>query len=134
MHYSSSAVDNICAMWQPYLFSNVWQICAQCAMSDGWLLWLNMWHIYKCIHLPYKSIKYLAYMPNILCIFVPSTYLAIRWGVCIAVGYVLADLCKNVGAVCPFIMLVVWLRYVMWQSYLFSNTFIYRAHALYRTL
>ena len=32
---------------------------------------------YMCIHLPYKSIKYLAYMPSLVGKYVSSTYLAI---------------------------------------------------------
>ena len=47
------------------------------------------------IHLPYTSIKYLMYMPNLVGIFVSRTYLAITSEVCIAVGCVLAHVCKN---------------------------------------
>ena len=65
-------------------------------------------HMY--IHLSYKSIKYLAYMvymPNLMGVYVSSTYLAITCEICIVVGYVLAQICKNVGSVYPFNMLVV---------------------------
>ena len=40
---------------------------------------------YMCIHFPYMSIKYLeymAYMPNVVDIFVSSTYLAVTSEVC----------------------------------------------------
>ena len=60
---------------------------------------------HMCRHLPYKSIKYLAYMPNLVGIFVSSTYLAVIWEVCIAVGCVLTHMCKNVGSIYPFDML-----------------------------
>ena len=27
VHYSSSAVEHVCAMWEPYLFNDICQIC-----------------------------------------------------------------------------------------------------------
>ena len=53
---------------------------------------------YIHIHFPYNSVRYLAYMPYLANIFVSSTYVAITWKVCIAVGCVLAHTCKNVGS------------------------------------
>ena len=90
-----------------------------------------------CIHHPYKSIRYLAYMvymPNLVCIFVSSIYLAITWEVCIAVGCVVAHACRNVCSLCPFNILVVRPAYTIWQSYLFSNICLHRALALYTQL
>ena len=43
-----------------------------------------------------RSIKHFAYMPNLVGIFVSSTYLAITWEVCIAVSCVLEHGCKNI--------------------------------------
>ena len=62
---------------------------------------------YMCIHLPYKSVKYLAYMPKLVGIFMSSTYLAITLEVCIAVCCVLLPMSKNVVSVYPFNMLFV---------------------------
>ena len=86
------------------------------------------------IHLSYKSIKYLVYMacmPNLMDIFVSSTYLAITWEVWIAVGCILAHV-QNVGSVFSLSMMVVWLTHAMWQSYLLSNLCLHGTHAIYR--
>ena len=59
-------------------------------------------------------------MPNLVAIFVSSTYLTITSEVCIGFGYVLAHMSKIVKSIYVFNnMLVVRLTYVMWQSYLF---------------
>ena len=63
-----------------------------------------------CIHLPYKFVQYfahIAYLPNLVHIFVFSIYFAIPREVCTVVGCVLAHICKNVGAICPVNLLVV---------------------------
>ena len=60
---------------------------------------------YMCIHLPFNLIKYLAYMPNSVGIFVSGAYLA-RCEICIAIGFGLVHVCKNVGSLCPFSTLV----------------------------
>ena len=79
-----------------------------------------MSHIYV-LHIPYKSIKYLAYMPSMVSMFVSSMYLAIMLEVCITFECVVSHICKNVESMCLFNILVVLLTYLMWQSYLFSN-------------
>ena len=48
-----------------------------------------------------KYFTCMAYMPNLVCIFVSSTHLAIMCEVCIVVGCVLAHMCKNVGLYTP---------------------------------
>ena len=112
VHYISSALEQMCAMQQSY-FSYICQICVQCPLPHGWLQGLCMWHIY--VHTSfYKSIKYLAYIPNLVGIFVSSTYMAIKSEVCIAVGFALGHICKNVGSICPFNVLFAWLTHAMW--------------------
>ena len=71
-----------------------------------WLIAVISYVAHMCIHLSYKSIKFMVYIPN-LRIFVSSTYFPITLKVCIAVGSVLAPMCKNVGSICPFNRLVV---------------------------
>ena len=79
VHYISSAMEHKCAIWQhicsviyfKYVYS------AYCQMVD-----YNdfICGTYMYIHLPYKSIRYLAhlaYMPYLVGTFVSSTYLAI---------------------------------------------------------
>ena len=83
---------------------------------------------YMCIHLPYRSLRYLAYMaymPNLVGIFVSSTYLALTWEVHTTIGCVLSHMCKNIGSIYPFNMLEVWLTYAVWLSYIFSNIYAY---------
>ena len=66
--------------------------------------------MYMHIHLPYKFMKYLtymAYMSSLVGLFVPSTYLAVTWEVYIADGCILAHMCKNVGSIYPFSILVI---------------------------
>ena len=46
-------------------------------------------------------------MPNLVGIFVSSTYFAITLEVYISVGFILAHMCKNVEPIWPFSMLVV---------------------------
>ena len=125
VHYNSSEVEHLCAMWQLYLFSNTCQKCVHCTLSHGWLQQFFMCHIYIHIHLSYKPIKYLvniACMSNLVGIFVSRTYLEITWKVlCIAVGFVLAHMYKNVSSICPFSVLAVWHTFTLWQSYLFSD-------------
>ena len=58
-----------------------------------------------CIHVPYKPIRFMAYIPNLVAIFVERTYLTMPYEVCIAVGCLLAHIYKNVGSLCPFSML-----------------------------
>ena len=61
-----------------------------------------IWGPNFCTHLPYKSIGYLAYMahmPNVVGIFVSSTYFAITVEVFIADGCVLVHMCKNIGPI-----------------------------------
>ena len=52
-----------------------------------------------CMHLQYKCIKYLAFMAYMFClvrIFVSTTYLAITWVVCVAVGCIIGCAkCRN---------------------------------------
>ena len=61
---------------------------------------------YMCIHLPYKFIRYLAYvtyMPNLVGIYVSSRYLGMAGDVCTVVGCVLA----HIGSIYLFNMFVV---------------------------
>ena len=57
-----------------------------------------------CNNIPYKPIKYLAYMSytvSLMCIFVSSTYMPIICEVHIAVGCILAYVYKS-GWICRF--------------------------------
>ena len=47
----------------------------------------------------------MTYISNLVGVFVSGTYLAITFEVEIAVGYVLAYICKTVGSTCPYKML-----------------------------
>ena len=67
-----------------------------------------------CIHLPYKPIKYLAYMPSSVGMLVSNTYLAIRWEECIAVGCVLANMCVTWQSRCIICLLCISLSDI-WQ-------------------
>ena len=58
--YSMSAMWAIFGMWKPYLFSDIFQICVEWCLLNGWCQWLLMWHI----HTLYMQIKYLAYIPH----------------------------------------------------------------------
>ena len=63
-----------------------------------------------CIHLLHICIKYLmymAYIPNLLGIFVSITYYAITCVAETAVGCILAYKCKNVGSICQCRMLAI---------------------------
>ena len=67
----------IFAMWPPYFFCD-FMSCVQCSLWHGWWHWLHVPDV--CIDVPYKSIKYLAwiaYMPQFMSIFVCGTYWAI---------------------------------------------------------
>ena len=82
MHYSSSALEHICAMWQSYLFSDICQVySAHCHMVDSSSSdFICGIHTYMYIHLPCESIRYLAYMAyvsNLVGIFASSTLLAV---------------------------------------------------------
>ena len=123
-------------MWGLYTTAAVlWNIYVQC----GNLICLMLYFKYVCsvpcnmlcssdficgtymwIHLPYKSIKYLAYISNLMDIFVSDTHLAITWDIYIAVGCDLAHICKKCGSIYPLNMLAVWHTFAMSQSYLFS--------------
>ena len=46
VHWDTNVVEHTCAMWQPFLFSDICQIWVLCSFVLGWLLWLVMWHIY----------------------------------------------------------------------------------------
>ena len=89
---------------------------------------------YMCIHLPYKSIKYLAYRPNLVGIFVSGTYLAITLEVCIAVGCILAHNVQQCWGCMPISFVGYVITYAVWQSYFFSNICLYRDHPLHRQL
>ena len=86
-------------------------LSAHCYMVDcsDFICGTNM-----CIHYPCKSIKYLSYMAcaQFGGIFISNTYLAITWKVWIAVGCVLAQMCKLFGlyahSVCWLCDLHVW--------------------------
>ena len=100
MHYKSSGVECTSAMWQSYLFSDKCQICVKCPHSSLQLL-------HMCINFPYTSMKYLAYMTNLVGIFASSTFLTVTSKVCIVIGCVVAYMSKSVGSVYPFNMLIV---------------------------
>ena len=78
-----------------------WYMSNMCTvpLSHGWLQWLHMCHMYVCTS-TIKVSKYLAYMLNLVGIYVSSRYLAITWEVCIAVCCVLAHMCKNDVSIC----------------------------------
>ena len=44
--FSILAVWTVFGMWQPYLFSNICQICSQCPLLSGLWHWLHTWHMY----------------------------------------------------------------------------------------
>ena len=62
-----------------------------------------------CIYIPHIYVRYLAYMAyihNLVGIFVSGTYLAITAEVEVVAGCVLVYMCTNVGSIFPFSMLV----------------------------
>ena len=61
---------------------------------------------YICIHLPCLPIKYLAYIPNLVGIFVSGTYV-IKYETDIAFGSILVNICKNAGSFWPFSIMAV---------------------------
>ena len=63
------------------------------------------------VYISHRSLKYVAYMPNVVGILVSSPHLVITWEVCISVDCILSHMCKIVGSICPFNMLLVWLTY-----------------------
>ena len=87
VHYSSSAVEHICAMWQlicleiyvKYMYS------VHCHMVDCSDFVCGT---YMCIQFPYKCIKIGMYgkVTNLVGIFVSSTYFAITRQICILVA------------------------------------------------
>ena len=44
--FSMLAMWAVFAIWQPYLFSNICQICAQSSLLNGWCQWSHMCHIF----------------------------------------------------------------------------------------
>ena len=113
VHSSTSAVEHICVMWQSYLFSDICHMCVQCPLSHAWLHWLHMWHRYMYTSSIYiyqtfgiKGNWHMAYMPNLVGIYVSSKYLAITWEVYIAFGCFLAHGCKMLGL---YTHLICWL-------------------------
>ena len=73
------------------------------------------------MHHPYLHVKYSAYMPKLMGIFVSCTYLASTGELEVVFGCVLAHICRNVAPECPYSMLVMWAVFGMWQPYLFSE-------------
>ena len=63
----------------------------------AWLIVMTSCGTYIWIHPLYKAIKYLAciaYMPNVVDIFISSTHLELTWEVCFEVGGILAHVCE----------------------------------------
>ena len=71
----------------------------------------HAWYIYAHTSPIYVIIR-LAYMPNLVCIFVSGTYLAITNDAKVAVGCVLANMCINVG---PHAHLTCWACGYIWN-------------------
>ena len=65
----------------------------------GWCQRLHIWHV-MCIHPAYLIIKYLAYIPKLVAIFLSGTYLAATCEENVVVGGVLAYIHKIAGSVC----------------------------------
>ena len=59
----------------------------------------------------------MAYMPNVVGIFISGTYLAIPYEVDVVFGSIVAHVCNNNGSTCPYNMLTLWPIFAMWQSY-----------------
>ena len=76
-----------------------------------WLIAVTSHVELVCMHLPRRSIRYLAYIQNLVGIYVSNTLLVITCKVCTAVGCVLAHMCKNVGCVtymCNVKVIFIW--------------------------
>ena len=79
-----------------------------------------MVHIYT--YIPHRYWGYIGYMPNLVGIFVSGTYLAKTHKVEVAVGCILAYVCKNVWSICLVSMSALSAILKMWQPYLFNDT------------
>ena len=76
------------------------------------------------IHHPDMHIRYweyVAYMPNLMDIFVSGTYFAITCEVEVAAGYGVAYKCKNVGFICQFSKFFMWAIFGKCQPYMLSD-------------
>ena len=115
-----------------------WYMSNMCTVPIvTWLIVVTSYVAHICVYIFHISIRYLAcmaYMPYLWGIFVSGTYLAITREVYIAVGHVVAHMCKNIWSMYPCTVLVVWHTCAIWQSYLLSNVCLYRDHVLYRAL
>ena len=134
MHYSSNAFEHVCGMWQPYLFSDICQICQHCSLSHGWMQWLHMWciYVYTSSMLVYQIFCIYGIYGHVVGSFVSNAYLAKHEKYALQLFF--STLYINVGSFYTFDMLDVWLTYSMWQTYLFSNNCLNRTHALCRAL
>ena len=79
---------------------------------------------YMCIHPLHWHIKYLAYMPNLVGLFVSCTYLAITCEVGVAGGCILAYMWKIIKSLSTCCLLTMLLFFGIWQWYLFSHIYL----------
>ena len=82
-------------------------------------MWINVKS--KCTLSPiHVKSEFMAYMCYLRGIWASDSFMATKFEVNIAVAYVLAYKQANVGSVCPFSIMAVWLIFSLWQPYLFS--------------
>ena len=97
-----------------------WYMSNMCSMLLlAWLIPVtsNVAHSCICIsHIcPFLYFVYMAYVTNVVDIYVSGTCLAVTCEVDVAVACISVYFCKNVNFMCPFNMLAVWAVFVMWQ-------------------
>ena len=110
----------MCSMTGIYVQGYVplmWNVCIPVFLVTFWLHWVHMmylyWHIYV-IH-AYK-IFYICGM--CICCWPNMT---VTCEVDIAVGCVVAQICRNAWSICPCNIMAVWVIYAMSQSYLSND-------------
>ena len=104
-----------------HLFSVGVCVCTTLHRTE-YLMHLLPCGIYMHTHHSDLHIKYwscMAYMPNLMGIFVSGIYSGLTCEVEAAVGYGVAYVCKNVGSICPFSML-----YIHWYIWSVVSIFV----------
>ena len=136
MHYSSIADKHACSVATIFVQWYTSDMFTVLIVTQLIAMTLYLSHI--CIYIFHTSLSEIWHILHICQIW--GAYLFVghiqqKTGeICTAVGCVLAHICKNSWSICPFNMLVVWFKYGMWQSYLFSNICLHRPYALCRVL
>ena len=108
--------SNICSkLYVKHVYS------APCCMVGGsdfiygtgvYIFHISLWNIWPTVYDTYSQLG-----GHICFLYIFGNYM--NWG--FEVGCVLKHLCKNIGSICLFSIMSMWLTFEMWWPYLFSD-------------